>query len=283
MIKFSRWLIPQILILIIFGWRIDVLLSFIFILIHELSHYAVAKLYNVETEKIVVHPLGAAIELENVDYLPQKKEIILFVVGPLVNLILAVIFYGLYTGYESSDLLLKCSEINITLSMFNLLPAIPLDGAKILKSVLSIHTLYKEAHTIVVYISYVLGVIFIGGFIFLCFYKKINIFMLIIGIMILIESRRQKKEVMYIIMGDVVKKRYRFIKKRYIMNNFISVYYKEQLLKLLSFTEKNKYYIFIILDDDMKRIAEITEQEVVEALKLYGNITLEEYISIINN
>lgn len=284
MIKFSRWLIPQILILIIFGWRIDIILSFIFIFIHELFHYIVARIFNVEPENITIHPLGAALELQNMDYLSRKKEIILFLSGPIANLILALIFYYIYIRFgRTVEIIKDCYEINLTLCIFNMIPAVPLDGAKILKSVLSGYTLYKNAYKIVVYISYAFGVIFIGIFIFLCTQGKINIFLLLIGVMMLLDSRKQIKEVMYIIMGDVVGKKDRFIKRKYMINRSISVYYKEELLKLLSFTDKNKYYIFKILDQDMRMIGEITEEDVIEALKDYGNITLEEFINIKNN
>ena len=77
-------------------------------------------------------------------------------------------------------------------------------------------------------------------------------------------------------MGDIIKKKYKFKKRGYIENKSISVFYKKDLISVLSIVEKNKYNIFFILDDEMKVMDIIYEEEIIEALKLYGNITLEE-------
>lgn len=281
MVKISRWLFPQILILMILGWKSEIFLSFLFIIIHELSHYCAARALNVEVEKFNIHPLGTTIELQSIDELSHKEEIIIFSVGSLSNVILAGVFFGIYK-WCGIELMYKCFEINLTLGIFNFIPAVPLDGAKILKSILSLKILFKNAHNIVVYSSFIIAAMFLLIFIINIFDGKINISILLISIMIFIESYKEKGRVMYIIMGDIIRKQKKFLKSKYIFNRMISVHYKESLLSLLGYTNKNRYHIFMVLDDNMKMLGEITEQEVVEALKVYGNVTLEEYINCMN-
>lgn len=81
-------------------------------------------------------------------------------------------------------------------------------------------------------------------------------------------------------MKDIIKKKIKFLKRGYIENRGISVHYKKDLLFILSLVEKNKYNMFLILNDDMKLIKTIYEEETIEALKIYGNISIEEYINI---
>lgn len=281
MVKISRWLFPQILILMILGWKSEIFLSFLFIIIHELSHYYAARALNVEVEKFNIHPLGTTIELQSIDELSHREELIIFSVGSLCNMVLAAVFFVLYR-YHNIGILYKCFEINITLGIFNLIPAVPLDGAKILKSILSFKMLFKKAHNIVVYSSFIIAVMFLAIFLINIYDRKINISILLISIMIFIESYKEKGRVMYIIMGDIIRKRKKFLKSKYIINRMISVHYKESLLSLLGYTNKNRYHVFWVLDDDMKMLGEITEQEVVEALKVCGNVSLEEYIDYRN-
>ena len=79
-------------------------------------------------------------------------------------------------------------------------------------------------------------------------------------------------------MGNVFKKRSNIIRNGFIENRTISVYYKQGLVKLLTYIDKNRFNSFYVLDDDMKLIYVLNEDELVEALKIYGNISLEDYV-----
>lgn len=100
----------------------------------------------------------------------------------------------------------------------------------------------------------------------------------IIALYIMIYSFKEKERIAYIIMSDIIKKKFRFIKRGYIENRNFSIYYKSELLKVLSLAEKNKYNIFTVLDEQLKVVDIIYEEEILEALKSYGNITIEELI-----
>ena len=75
-----------------------------------------------------------------------------------------------------------------------------------------------------------------------------------------------------------MKKKERFLRKKYIETKSISVHSSIDLLGILSVVDRNKYCIFTILDDDMKVMYSLYEDELIEALKIYGNISAEEYV-----
>ena len=83
---------------------------------------------------------------------------------------------------------------------------------------------------------------------------------------------------MYIIMGNIVKKRKSLIKNNYIDNKTLSVYYKNGLVNVLGLVDRNKFNTFYVLDEEMKLLYILNEDELIEALKIHGNITLQEYI-----
>ena len=65
-------------------------------------------------------------------------------------------------------------------------------------------------------------------------------------------------------------------------NKSISVYYKQGLANIMSIIDKNRFNIFYVLDDDLNVLFIMNEDELIKALKRYGNITLEEYFFMRN-
>ena len=83
-------------------------------------------------------------------------------------------------------------------------------------------------------------------------------------------------------MGNIFVKRNKLLRNKYIENKSISVYYKLGLANVMTIIDKNRFNSFYVLDDDLKLLFIMHEDELIEALKLYGNITLEEYFYIRN-
>ena len=76
------------------------------------------------------------------------------------------------------------------------------------------------------------------------------------------------------IMGYIIKKKYRFIKRGYIENRSISIFCKKDLLSALGMIDKNKYNLFTVLDENMSVLEILYEEEIIQAIKAYGNISL---------
>jgi Zn-dependent protease/CBS domain-containing protein len=121
---------------------------FVSVLIHELGHALTARGYGVQTREITLWLLGGVAQLERI---PRARgaEAVIAIVGPLVSLGLAGLFSllrGLLPLEGSLAFLLGyLSVVNLSLALFNLLPALPLDGGRVLRSVLALYRSYLEA------------------------------------------------------------------------------------------------------------------------------------------
>ena len=148
---------------------------------------------------------------------------------------------------------------------------------KILRCILARLLLYKSANRFMVYISILVGffIVILGGI--LIPKNLININLIVIGIFIIFISYKDKNKSMYIVLDQLIKKQIRFKNKKYMINQPISVHYEETMLSIISYIEKNKFNVFYVLNDEMKLLYEIREDEIFEIIKEYGNITLEEY------
>ena len=124
---------------------------FICVVLHEFGHSLVAQRLGLEIHSITLLPIGGVSNLES---LPEKPsdELKITIAGPLVNVVLAPIFFGvglllgaapriqadLFTGIGSvGQFFFYLGYLNVVLAVFNLIPAFPLDGGRVLRALLA--------------------------------------------------------------------------------------------------------------------------------------------------
>ncbi|MBW6408824.1 site-2 protease family protein [Clostridium weizhouense] len=274
---YKIFIIELLILLAILDFKSTIFISFFWIILHELVHILVANKLECKFYNFNLSILGANAELSDIDDLSEKNKLILYLSGPCFNLFMAVI---LCFFYEEFDILfIKNSiDINLSLGIFNLLPAYPLDGARIYEILLSKKFLYKECKKITEICSLCISTGLFIVFIIMLFLHKVNISLFLSSILMTYTTFLEKEKTMYIIMSDLIKKVRRLEKYGYIENKSISVYYKKGLVNVLTLLDKNKFNKFYVLNDDMEVLDIIHEDELIKALKEYGNITLEEYV-----
>jgi len=279
LLRISKLFLPYIILLLILGFKGEIIIAFVLVFIHELMHYITARILGFSGFDIEILPVGAVLKVKDLDEASPKEDIIISLSGPLLNLVLAAIFYILFMLFNSPYLYLIYKS-NLAIGIFNLIPAFPLDGGRVLRDILSIKTLYRVANEISVRVSMILGSIFMLIYFVSISANKGNFNLGLISIFILISSIKEKERVVYLIMGYIIKKKYRFINRGYIENRSISIFYKKDLLSALGMVDKNKYNLFTVLDENMSVLEILYEEEIIRAIKAYGNISLLEYIDL---
>ena len=116
-----------------------VVLLYVSVLIHELSHSLVARGYGLPVRRILLYPLGGFSEIEREPQTPAR-EFLVSAAGPALSLALAAAGYGLLhvvsPGTVPSTLIRLLSWANLVVGIFNLLPGLPLDGGRMLRAVI---------------------------------------------------------------------------------------------------------------------------------------------------
>ncbi len=132
------------------------------VLIHELGHAVTARYYKVETKEITLWFLGG---LARFDEIPKQRgaEAVTAIAGPITSMLLAGIFFLLYRSVSGSTAILfifgYLATTNFALAIFNLLPALPLDGGRVLRSLLALRLPYVRATQISGNISRILAIL----------------------------------------------------------------------------------------------------------------------------
>jgi Zn-dependent protease len=105
---------------------------FFIVLLHELGHVLAAKHFSCYVRDIVLYPIGGAAYM----MLPSKpkQELVVALAGPMVNVLLLPI---LWLMADLHEIMKEVQTANLVLLIFNLVPAFPMDGGRVLRSILS--------------------------------------------------------------------------------------------------------------------------------------------------
>ena len=115
---------------------------FLSIIIHEFSHSLVARKYGMDIKGITLFVFGGVAEMKDEPETP-KIEFLMAIAGPIASLLLSLLFGALYQAAAAVELpvpvvaiLGYLGAINLLLAIFNMIPAFPTDGGRVLRSVL---------------------------------------------------------------------------------------------------------------------------------------------------
>lgn len=135
-----------------FSTALLLLLIFACVLLHELGHALTARRFGIATKDIILLPIGGVARLERMPEKPQQ-EILVALAGPTVNVVIAALLIGWFalthTGGGLIDfdgsLLAALLSVNVIMVVFNMIPAFPMDGGRVLRASLALAMPYRRA------------------------------------------------------------------------------------------------------------------------------------------
>jgi len=130
------------------GGVVFMLLLFLCVLAHEFGHILTARRFGVATPDVTLLPIGGVARLERIPEKPAE-EFLIAIAGPLVNVAIAIVLIVLFgaevktrslAAVESTQISLvsRLADVNLFLAVFNLIPAFPMDGGRVLRALLAI-------------------------------------------------------------------------------------------------------------------------------------------------
>jgi len=249
------------------------------VLLHEFGHALTAQKYGINTQDITLLPIGG---LAKLDKIPEEpiQEFWITLAGPSVNVIIALLlfiilyFSGNYEPLSNVSLtegsfLEKLMLINIVLVIFNILPAFPMDGGRILRAVLAMNMNYTKATQISVVIGQ--GMAFIFGFIGLF----TNPFLVIIALFVWIGATTEGSmvQIKSLLGGIPVKDA--------MITNFKTLNAEDKLSKAVELVLSGSQKEFPVMKDHIV-IGILTEKDLLKGLSQKGQTSIVSDVMVTN-
>lgn len=243
---------------------------FVCVTLHELGHALTAKRFNIVTRSITLLPIGGLAQMEK---MPEKpaQELWVAIAGPLVNVVIAIVLYVYLSATESIPPLINMEHMqlegsafwfnlllaNVVLAIFNLIPAFPMDGGRVLRALLAFKFDRAKATRIAAGIGQFLAILFV----FFGFFS--NIWLVFIGVFIYLGAGAEAafEATKSILTGHTV--------RDVLMKQYTRLQPQESLEKVVQLLLNGQEQEFIITENNQVT-GVLTRKELIAGLAEYG-------------
>jgi len=260
-------------------WSVIFVLSlFVCVTLHELGHALAAKRYGINTKDITLYPIGGVARLERMPEKP-KQELAVALAGPAVNFIIALLLSpvilrsGLATTESGNSLIIGSDNflpmlgvLNVTLAVFNLIPAFPMDGGRVLRALLAM----KLGRVKATQIAAGIGKLLAFGFIVMGFYS--NPFLIFIGLFVILGANAEEQLVTT--QALIVE----LTAKHAMMTNFFQLEKEEPISKAIELLLAGQAKSFLITDQGAA-FGIIDRDDIIRGIKEFGENQSVEHIA----
>jgi len=253
-----------------FRWLFLIVAIFFFVTLHELAHSFVAMKFGIRVKEITLLPIGGVASMMK---LPEKpyQEFLISLAGPMFNIAIVVIFfiplyYVLGPAVLFHPLSLKSFShtiahiywVNLALAIFNLIPAFPMDGGRILRAVLAGKVGYRRATKIAVNFGHIFALLFgyfglING----------NIILIVIAVFIYMAASSEELQV------DIKETLKRFIIRDIVPSAFVKLKRDATLSKVLEIMFHSHQEDFPVVEDS-RMIGFVARNDIINGIHTRG-------------
>ncbi|MGE5613386.1 MAG: site-2 protease family protein [Bacillota bacterium] len=256
-------------------------LAFVSIMLHEAGHFAAAKMRGINMAFVKITPAGFSAAIQFSD-LPRRVLLEIYIAGPAANFMLSGLAMLGRTVFPGLDNFFKLvAATNLLLGAFNLLPAFPLDGGRILMEFLSGRLGILAAGKLVRGMAWCLLTAMLLAGAYQIYIGVYNASMLAVGVYILITLRSGRMESAFMNIRQILYRRSKLLKRGIYAARGLAVLKSARLAEALKSMDFDRFHVLFVLDEDLKIIKIITEDEVMNALSSFDeSITFGQLIKL---
>lgn len=270
-VKFSPWLIALAAAGIVLEASISMWVGLVCVLLHEFGHALAAQACGASVESIEIAPFGGVARIKGLEQLPVGQSIIVALAGPLVNLVLLMACgYGAYAMPQHLQIWAELMDINLVLCAFNLLPAYPMDGGRVLCALLRSRAGLVRAQRLTAWLGIALGVLLVAlGLISMHYIGKVNVTLLICGGYVIFVAGRAMRGTTFSYMQTMSGRMDELRAHRVLPVRTIAVQQDATDAEVFARLLPGALYRVVYLDEDMHVVRKAWEGQLMQ--NLYGH------------
>ncbi len=243
------------------------LIVFSIVLLHELAHVAVARRLGANAEDVELLPFGGVSRIGGEVVLDPAREVLVAVAGPAANLIMAGLGsalkgYGLWDE-QLTSFFIQC---NFLVASFNLLPALPLDGGRVLRAYLARRVGFKEATYKAARLGQFWGILIVllgsGGLLL----GLSGLDILIIGFFLLYAATREKGMAPFHFVRHLAQKKLELLAAGVLPAEPLVSFDYVLLKDVTRVFIPQRFHVVMLLDKDWQYKGVVSEAQIVDAM-----------------
>jgi stage IV sporulation protein FB len=247
------------------------IMVFVCVLLHELAHVFVAVGYGLGIKEIELLPIGGVARIQGLTDASPAVETRIAIAGPLVNFVLAGAAWviGWQADAKWFDYLFFV-ETNLALGLFNLLPALPLDGGRIYRAGLTKLVGYRQATAQAANVGRITSVGLAVASLWSIHYGVINFTMLFLAIFLYLAATRELGMASYICMRHLTRKKEELLSRGVMVTAQFTAVSTTTLREIVRWFEPQKYHMIFVVEENCRPRCLLTESDILEGIIANG-------------
>lgn len=268
----NNWFLALIVLFAFAGLAGKALAVFAAVLWHEAAHAAAAAALGYRVREIELLPFGGVARIERADAAGAASEIIMAAAGPLASLVLAAAVYLARESFPAQALWLEFyGEANLMLAFFNLLPALPLDGGRILRALLALRIDWGEATAAVAGLGRLLALVLAAAAAIGVWQTgTVNLTFLAAAVWLFVAARAETAAAGFRVMRILAGKKAELTARGVMPTNQLTALASAPAREVVRLFGPEQYHVVLVVDSDCRIKGALTETEVWEAWPARG-------------
>lgn len=238
--------------------------------LHECAHGVAASAVGIYVRSLEVTPFGCAANMESMAAVSGGKEIAVAAAGPAINILVAAALYALQRADMGSSFTQALLASNMMLAAMNLLPALPLDGGRILACVLGLAIKPMRAARLVSVFGMVVAAAMLGCGAYMAAMGMLNPTLFLMGGFVGYWALRYYRNSTFAHLKQTTAKRGAVLSRGTVDVKTVAAHKSRTLGEMLSNMDSRRFNVVYILGDDLDVVGKVTERDILRSATAAG-------------